>query len=240
MWMRFRLDDPTAAPSLPLLMAELRAAPMVLRSRYGETYYRPEHVGDGAPVLTVPGFLTDDRAMVGMRRSLNHAGFRAKRWKQGRNTGARADTLERLHDRVAHIAAREGRRVHLVGWSLGGLFAREYAKRDASHVASVTTLGSPFSGSPRANNAWRLYQAVAGHRVETPPISLDPRPRPAVPTFALWSRHDGVVAPSSAHGTPAESDRTIELGCHHIGFCCAPEAIEAVIACLRDAEQQHG
>ena len=231
---RARASD--AAPSLPLLLAEVRAARDVVVARFGEEFHRPARVGHGEPVLTIPGFLTDDRAMLGMRRSLNHAGFRAKRWKLGRNTGAREDTLDRLHARVAAVAAREGRPVHLVGWSLGGLYAREYAKRDPALIASVTTLGTPFSGSMRANNVWRLYEAVAGHSVEAPPIAIDPRPRPDVPTYAIWSRNDGAIARGSARGTAAEVDRAIEVACRHIGFCCSPEAIDAVIACVVEAE----
>ena len=233
-----RVHASDAPPPLPLLLGELRAARDVVAARFGQAFYHPAIVGNGEPILTVPGFLTDDRAMVGMRRSLNHAGFRAKRWKLGRNVGAREDTLDRLHDRIAHIANREGRPVHLVGWSLGGLYAREYAKRDPALVASVTTLGTPFSGSMRANNVWRLYEAIAGHRVEAPPIAIDPSPRPLVPTYAIWSRNDGAIARASARGTAAEADRAIEVACRHIGFCVSAEAIDAVVRCVVEAESR--
>src|SRR3546814_5166377 len=99
----------------------------------------------------------------------------------------------------------------LVGWSLGGIYAREYAKHYPDRVARVVTLGSPFSGSRRANRAWRLYHLIARHPVENPPSDFHPAPRPSMPTFALWSAHDGVVAVASARGLPHESDRQVEV-----------------------------
>lgn len=153
----------------------------------------------------------------------------------GTNTGAKPDMIERIHARVAAIAEREGRAVHLVGWSLGGVMAREYAKAHPDLVASVVTMGSPFSGSRRANHAWRLYRIVAGHSVDNPPITFSDAPRPPVPTFALWSARDGVVAPACARGEPHERDRAIELRCGHMGFAYVQESVEAVIACLTEA-----
>lgn len=229
---------PTAdtAPSLRLLFGELRVARDWARARVRPMAFSVDRVGDGAPVLTLPGFLANDMAMAQMRQTLNAAGFKAKRWKMGFNSGARADIFERLDRRVHHVADSEGRAVHLVGWSLGGVFAREYAKHHPDLVASVITMGSPFSGSRRANNAWRLYELVAGHAVDEPPIPFHPDAKPPVPTYALWSHSDGVVAPASASGNDAERDRAIELACVHMGFAFAPEAAQAVIDCVLDAE----
>lgn len=192
-------------------------------------------VGENAPVMTLPGFCAGDLSMAQMRHNLRAAGFRARGWGMGANTGAKPDTLERIHARVSDIAQREGRAVHLVGWSLGGVMAREYAKQHPDAVASVVTMGSPFSGSRRANHAWRLYRIIAGHSVDNPPIRFSDALRPTVPTFALWSAQDGVVAPACAHGEPHESDRAIELGCGHMGFAYAQESIDAVIDCLVEA-----
>lgn len=229
--------SPDAPPPVSLLLGEVRVARDWAMARLRPRMDQREPVGDGAPVLTLPGFLAGDLSMTQMRRNLNAAGFKAKRWKQGANLGARPDTVERLHDRVRHAADSEGRKVHLVGWSLGGIYAREYAKHHPEHVASVITMGSPFSGSMRANHAWRLYELVAKHSVEAPPIALHPAPKPAVPTFALWSARDGVVAPASARGTGYERDRAIELSCGHMGFAYVAEAVDAVIDCVLEAEK---
>lgn len=222
-------------PPLRLLLAEGRVLRDWTRARLrSQVIDRPATGGD-APVMTLPGFCAGDLSMRQMRDNLRAAGFRARGWGMGTNTGAKPDTIERIHARIAAIADREGRAVHLVGWSLGGVMAREYAKAHPDLVASVVTMGSPFSGSRRANHAWRLYRIVAGHSVDNPPIAFSDAPRPPVPTFALWSARDGVVAPACARGEPHESDRAIELRCGHMGFAYVQESVEAVIDCLTEA-----
>ena len=124
--------------------------------------------------------------------------------------------------------------VSLVGWSLGGLYARELAKRQPARVARVITLGSPFSGNARANNAWRLYEMLNDHPVDAPPIEVRTHEKPPVPTLAFWSRADGVVAPACARGLPGEADRAIELNCTHMGFMTADCALDAVLDALAD------
>jgi pimeloyl-ACP methyl ester carboxylesterase len=220
------------APSVWLLIGELRALWDWLRARLRPRAHNQVDVGGGQPVITIPGFLAGDISMAQMRANLRAAGFRAHGWRMGINRGARADILDRLDARVTEIAAREGRPPALVGWSLGGIYAREYAKRFPERVHSVVTMGTPFSGSRRANNAWRLYRIVAGHDVEDPPIMLHDAPKPAVPTYALWSRHDGVVAPDSARGLAEESDAAIECDCVHLAFAFVPQVTAVVIDCL--------
>ena len=105
----------------------------------------------------------------------------------------------------------------VVGWSLGGVFARALALAHPERVKAVVTLGSPFSGDPRANNVWKLYEMVAGHKVDNPPIERR-SDKPEVPTLAIWSRRDGIVAPAAARGLVEESDRTVELKCTHMAF----------------------
>jgi pimeloyl-ACP methyl ester carboxylesterase len=232
------LFRPESAPPLSLLFGELRVARDWAAARTRPVAMDVEAVGNGAPILTMPGFMAADMSMAQMRRSLNAAGFKAKRWKMGINSGATADLFDRLDARVQHVTDTEGRAVHLVGWSLGGVFAREYAKRHPTHVASVITMGSPFSGNPRANNAWRLYELVAGHKVDAPPVELHPDPKPPVPTYALWSPSDGVVSPASAAGLTSERDRAIQLACVHMGFAFSAEATKAVIDCVLEVEQR--
>ena len=117
----------------------------------------------------------------------------------------------------------------LLGWSLGGLFARELAKRYPDKVSKVITMGSPFSYKPYANNAWRAYQFVTGYHVDEPPIEGDIKTKPPVETVAMWSARDGVVAPRSARGLPGERDRAIALRCTHIGFTYDPESIATIL-----------
>ncbi len=186
--------------------------------------------GGGRPVLVIPGFLASDTSTRPLRMGLRQAGFRAHGWKQGRNFGMAADIFDIISRRLDQIGRDQP--VALVGWSLGGLVAREFAKRAPDRVSTVVTLGSPICGDPRQNNnVWRLYELVAGHRVDAPPVACILNEKPPVETVALWSRRDGIVAADSACAT-GSADRSVELSCGHIEMIYAPEAIRAVVAAL--------
>jgi len=174
----------------------------------------------------VPGFLCGDQTTFALRRQLARAGYRVHGWKQGWNMGARVDTLDRLRQRIEGL--NHERKIVLVGWSLGGLFAREYARYYPDQIRAVITLGSPFSGDPHQNTVWPLYEKVAGHRVDEPPL---PRitDKPPVPHLAIWSRKDGLIAPRAARGLEHERDSETELQCHHMAFGVSPHAAKDVV-----------
>jgi pimeloyl-ACP methyl ester carboxylesterase len=187
-------------------------------------------VGRGRPVLVIPGFLASDASTRPLRLGLRQAGFRAHGWKRGRNFGMDATIFDVIDARLDQIA--RGEPTALVGWSLGGLVAREYAKRAPERVSRVVTLGSPICGDPRENNnVWRLYELVARHPVDAPPIACTLDEKPPVETVALWSLRDGIVAADSACAAGC-ADRSVELGCGHIEMVYAPEAIRAVVSAL--------
>ena len=148
----------------------------------------------------------------------------------GWNLGVKADTIERLRRRVDAIGHHEP--ILVVGWSLGGLFARELGRAFPDRVRAVVTLGSPFSGDPRQNNVWRLYELVARHKVDDPPI---PRitEKPPVPHLAIWSRRDGLIAPRAARGLEHERDKEVELTCHHMAFGVSRRAAREVVREVR-------
>jgi pimeloyl-ACP methyl ester carboxylesterase len=181
--------------------------------------------------MVVPGFVANDRTTLGLQRALAAAGYRVAGWGMGLNRGVRADTLDLLARRLDAFA--KGGKVILVGWSLGGIFAREVAKLRPELVEKVVTMGSPFSGDPHANNVWRLYEWIAGHPVDKPPIDANLAEKPPVPTLALWSRRDGIVSVASARGLPGESDRQVELDCSHMGFAVSGRAYPSIIAAIR-------
>jgi pimeloyl-ACP methyl ester carboxylesterase len=187
---------------------------------------RPLGPVNGPKCLVIPGFLAHDRSTAELRRAFAAAGWRTEGWNLGLNTGAKADTLVRLRRRFDQFGG--GEKVLLVGWSLGGVFARELARELPDHALAVVTLGSPFSGDPHWNNVWRLYEAIARHKVDQPPIMRD-HSKPPVPTLALWSRKDGIVAPRAAYGLTDESDRAVEIGCSHMGFAVAHAGTRAVV-----------
>ena len=185
----------------------------------------------GERLMVIPGFLANDRTTLGLQRALGEAGYRVTGWGLGLNTGVQADTLDRVLGRVERFGG--GRPVVLVGWSLGGIYAREAAKRRPELVSKVVTLGSPFSGDRRSNNVWRLYELVAGHRVDDPPIATDTAVKPPVPTLAVWSRRDGIVAPAAARGEQGERDAELELDSSHMGFAVSARAYPGIVEAVR-------
>jgi len=181
--------------------------------------------------MVIPGFLANDRTTLGLQRALADGGYRVTGWGLGLNTGVQADTLDRVLDRVERFDG--GRPVVLVGWSLGGIYAREAAKRRPELVSKVITLGSPFSGDRRSNNVWRLYELVAGHPVDDPPIVTDTAEKPPVPTLAIWSRRDGIVAPAAARGEEGERDAELELDSSHMGFAVSARSYPRIVEAVR-------
>lgn len=182
---------------------------------------------DGPPVLVIPGFMAHDVTTTELRRALAQAGFRVFPWREGVNLGARKDTLEKLGRALGRCG--DDAPVLLVGWSLGGLYARELARVAPDRVRAVVTLGSPIWGDRRRyTNVWRLYERVAGHPVDDPPIP-DLEEKPPVPTLALWSARDGIVAAPSARGTEATCDRAVELAGSHMGFAMSPAQTRAAV-----------
>ena len=223
------------APSLLRLIGETAVVGDWLRGRRAAPAIARGHDGGGRPVLVIPGFMTSDMRTRTLRRTLARGGYAPHGWEMGRNRGVSEDLLDRLGRRLAQIAT--GGKASLIGWSLGGLFARELAKRRPDLVDRVITLGSPFSGDPRANNVWRMYEWIAGHPVDQPPIEARLHEKPPVPTWALWSRKDGLVAPFATRGLPGESDVAVEVDCRHTGFTVAPSALRAILAALESPLQ---
>jgi dienelactone hydrolase len=155
----------------------------------------------------------------------------------------RADTLHKLEGCIDAMGAKEP--VLVVGWSLGGLYARELARHAPDRVRAVVTLGSPFSGDLHQNNVWRLYEWIAGHKVDDPPIPRIPE-KPPVPALAIWSRRDGIVAPRAAYGLDGERDKAVEIGCNHMAFAISKKAtrrvaleVETFLKEIEGAESRH-
>ena len=177
--------------------------------------------------MVIPGFIANDRTTTELRRAWAEAGFRVHPWRHGMNLGARADTLGQLKRAVALCGHEEP--ILLVGWSLGGLYAREFARVEPERVRAVVTLGSPVSGDRRRyTNVWRLYEWVAGHPVDNPPIP-DSNEKPPVPTLAIWSRRDGIVGAPSARGTEESHDKAVEVSSTHMGFAVSRKGTRAAV-----------
>ena len=221
--------DGAGGPPLRYLIGELAALapspinPRTMIPRAIETSKRPRQV------MLLPGFASGPWRMRRIGDALAAAGHRPHDWGQGFNLGPTPENFAMLMRRIGFLARAHGEPIALVGWSLGGLFAREAARRQPEHVAKVLTMGTPFSGDRRANHVWRTYELVTGHGVDAPPVPCDFAAKPPVPTIALWSPRDGVIDPRSACGWPGERDRAVALRCTHMGFTTAPEVIAEVL-----------
>lgn len=184
--------------------------------------------GDGHPVLVLPGLGASDRSTTILRGFLASRGYAARRWRQGRNLGLRTGLLDAVRRRLLLLADRHGRKVSLVGWSLGGIFARELAKQVPHSVRMVISLASPFTGHPRATNAFRLYEWMTGHRIGAPDVHEPLRAPPPVPTTSIWSRTDGVVSWRCSVERDLPYVENIEINASHLGIGSHPLALYAI------------
>jgi pimeloyl-ACP methyl ester carboxylesterase len=225
-------------PGLGLLLAEVRGifefntslmlSPLLMRAPRG----------DGHPVLTLPGFLASDLSMAPMRRYLGELGYDSYAWKMGRNTGGVSRMRASLRDRLAEIHRTTGRKVSLVGWSLGGVYARDLALQAPDMVRYVVTLGSPFANDIRATNATRLYEALSGETVgEDSELRTAIAGDLPVPTTSIYSRTDGVVNWRTCLVRPSETAENIEVYlASHIGLGVNAAALWALADRLAQAE----
>lgn len=218
------------APNPLLLMLEARAPWEFLALWAALPWLRQLPVGDGHPVVVFPGLAANDLTTQPLRHVLRERGYSAHAWAQGFNLGARAGVLEACCERVRSLAEQHGEPVSLVGWSLGGLYAREVAKLHPQQVRSVITLGSPFAGHPRATNAWRLYEMLNGESVLEDADALAAlREAPPVPTTSIYSRSDGVVAWQCSVNEAAPLSENIEVHASHLGLGMNPLVVYAVL-----------
>lgn len=214
-------------PAWERLLGELRTPIEHWQAAHRPRVVEPLH-GPSRPVMLLPGFGTHPARMKPLARALQAAGHRVSDWGLGFNFGPSEERFDRLCERVVTMARKEGEPLVLVGWSLGGIFAREVARAHPEAVRLVITMGSPFSGDRRANNAWRAYQLIAGHSVDAPPIGRDMAVKPPVPTVALWSPRDGIISPRSACGRKGERDLAVPMRCTHLGFAAHPDVAAMV------------
>jgi len=227
-----------APPSRRLLMLEWRAVAELSAFFTMAPMLRMAPAGDGHPVLVLPGLSASDASTQPLRAFLRDRGYRAHGWKLGPNFGPRPGVEDQMQERLAALHERYQRKVSIVGWSLGGVFARELARRAPSQVRSVITLGSPFAGEPRASNAWRLYEMVSERKVEDWPERERMRTPPPVPASAIYSRSDGIVAWQGCRERETATSENIEVEGSHCGLGHNPVVLYAIADRLAQPEGQ--
>lgn len=224
----------SVAPSLWLMMLEARAPWEAMALAAVSPWLSKMPSGDGHPVLVLPGLGASDLSTVALRRFLKQHGYQAHGWKQGLNLGPRAGVLEGCRERIAELHARYGQPISLIGWSLGGIYAREMAKEMPEQVRCVITLGTPFTGHPAATNAWRFYKMVSGNHEHDEALLAEVRKPPPVPTTSIYSKTDGIVAWQCSINPPEHAHtENIEVRASHIGMGMNPLAMYAIADRLR-------
>ena len=215
------------------LAALLVAAPWLATARRG----------DGHGVLVLPGLLASDTSTLPLRGYLGWLGYDVRGWDLGRNRGPTEEVLAGLPRALLDHARRTGRPVSLIGWSLGGVYARELARRHAKHIRQVITLGSPFAltDSRRQSRAHGPYQRLShlhadGARLPTP----EQRTRPiGVPSTSVYSRLDGIVSWQACVEPETERHQNVEVRCSHLGFGVDPATLWLIADRLALPPGQH-
>ncbi len=225
-----------APPSRELLLLEVRAIAELSAFFTLAPLLRLAPAGDGHPVLVLPGLSAGDASTRPLRAFLRDRGHRAHGWKLGPNHGPREGVEEKMAQRLVELHERYQRKVSLVGWSLGGVFARLLAHHMPERVRSVVTLGSPFAGEPRASNAWRLYELLSGRSVDDWAEREWMKAPPPVPATAIFSRSDGVVAWQGCMERESATSENIEVEASHCGLGHHPAALYAVADRLAQPE----
>ena len=184
--------------------------------------------GDGHPVLVFPGLGANDMTTAPLRLFLKHLGYATQAWGQGFNFGPRAGVLAQCKADLLALYQKHGRPVSLIGWSLGGIYARELAKLCPDETRCVVTLGTPFTGHPRATNAWRFFEFASGTSGHDPGLMAQIRKAPPVPTTSIYSKTDGIVAWQCSVNAPGPLVENIEVHASHIGLGMNPLALYAL------------
>lgn len=188
--------------------------------------------GDRHPVLVLPGFTASDRSTEPLRWVLRSQGYLTHGWSLGRNMGPTPRVVDGIQARLLAIHERHGRAVSLVGWSLGGIYARELARRHPEAVRQVVTLGSPFRMTKGDRSSASAMAERVQSRWDTEALRLaereDRRPPLPVPSTAIYSRTDGVVRWHTCIDVESEFHENIEVRGSHVGLGWNPAVVYAV------------
>jgi pimeloyl-ACP methyl ester carboxylesterase len=186
--------------------------------------------GDGHPVLVLPGLLADDASTRALRSVLRRLGYRVHGWRLGRNIGPTAECLRGMSARIDDLSDRYGRPISLVGWSLGGIFARDLARQTPDSVRQVVTLGSPFRLTRSSQSrATRVFERFAHLHVSNLALPLESESRPlTVPATSIYSRYDGIVHWQTCLQDPSPTAENIAVHASHLGLGHHPAVLYAL------------
>jgi pimeloyl-ACP methyl ester carboxylesterase len=200
-----------------------------------------ERRGDGHPVLVLPGLWGGDISTLLLRRYLRWLNYSVSGWELGANVGPTEAVVSGLRDRLERLADGSGKRVSIVGWSLGGLYAHELARKAPGDVRQVVTLGSPVKLARRGGRAAsQMFDAVS-HLHVAPSYVARPWSESGplrVPATAVYTRSDGIVPWQSCLLGPGKRRENREVHGSHCGLVNNPTVLHLLADRLAQPERQ--
>ncbi|MDM0116813.1 alpha/beta hydrolase [Variovorax sp. J22R133] len=235
------MNTATISPPSPFLLLTEGMRAMMDATRLAATWsmrwLHPQ--GDGHPVLVLPGLGANDLTTKPLRAFLDGLGYQTQGWNQGINCGPQPGVLDKMSAELKAMA-NGGQKVTVIGWSLGGVYARYLALQHPELVRQIITLGSPFAGDvASATNAGALYKMLSGETVEADDCIIKAIAQtPSVPTTSVFSRTDGVVAWRASLEQEGPLAENIEVRGSHIGLGMNTAVYQVVADRLAQAEGQ--
>lgn len=231
MW-KFKRDSNTVdrPPLFWLLTEGSRAIAELGFSIPYRRFLAGQNEGDGHPVLVLPGFLSTDMSTGPMRRFIQKLGYTPYGWELGRNT-ADASFVDALEERVESLYDYHQEAITVIGWSLGGVYARQLGKALPDKIRQIVTLGSPFAGIQEPNNVAWIYNLISkGDRIRrVDPELFDDIPLPApVPTTAVYTKEDGIVPWYLCMEEEDEIHQNVQVRGSHFGLGVNPTVLEII------------
>jgi len=217
------------APSAALLVSEVPRAGLDLATLLGTwPLLATARRGDGHPVLVLPGLLAGDPATMLLRNFLRLLGHDVSGWSLGTNRGPSTRVVQRLRAQLERLHGDSGRKVSLVGWSLGGLYAQELARASPGSVRGMVTLGTPVLARSRWTQDLSGMVDTATHLPQSAVVL--PRPwaeagRLRVPATSVYSRADGIVSWSTCRYAAAKRRENLEVRSSHLGLVHNPAVL---------------
>jgi dienelactone hydrolase len=179
--------------------------------------------GDGHPVLLLPGFAAGDATLEPLRLFLKSRNYEVETWGLGKNVGFNRRYTKVIEQKVRYLHHKTGKKVSLVGWSLGGVFAFYAAHVAPECVRTAISLGSPLRVNPDhppPQSVLAMYRALENpqgtlaHAAHSRSKAM--RGPPPAPSTCLYSDTDGIVPPHQAtlDGDPKNHENIRVPGSH--------------------------
>lgn len=182
--------------------------------------------GNGEPVIVLPGLAASNASTVLMRSYLSWLGYRVEGWTLGRNNGIVQQLVPPVVDHVRQVRARSASKVNIIGWSLGGVIAREAARENPGMIRQVITMGSPVVGGPKYTSFGRMYEQQGTDLEKLEAIIEQRESRPiTVPITSIYSKRDGIVGWQASIDRRSPQVDNIEVRATHLGLGLSPDVL---------------